>query len=225
MPERRRVAGVLLAAGTSSRMGTNKLLVELDGESVIRRAVRQACDANLDPVIVVLGYQADLVAATVKDLDVMPVVNERYHDGINTSVQLGITHVPNQCDAAVVLLADMPRVTTSMIDALVDRYVAGRQREQLIISLYGEVHAPPTLYDRSLFSEFDGQKGEGCGRRIVLAHWESAIKMPWSPQLIADLDRPEDVIDVQRSTLNVQHPTSTSNAERPTFNNTRSGGC
>lgn len=192
MPDERvAVAGIVLAAGTSSRMGTNKLLMELEGETVVWRTVRQAQEAGLDPVIVVLGFEAAMIVDALHGLDVRTVINDRYERGINTSVHAGISRVPEECSGAVIMLADMPLVTTEMLTTITDRYRTGR--ETLVLSLYGDVHAPPTLYDRSLFSEFDGQEGEGCGRRIVRTHWDQAHKVRWSHDLLADLDRPEDV--------------------------------
>jgi molybdenum cofactor cytidylyltransferase len=185
------LAGIILAAGESRRMGENKLLMKMAGDSVVRRAVRNAIEAGLSPVIVVLGFEAERVADELAHLDIQPVLNPDFHLGINTSVQLGISCVPDQCSGAMVILADMPLVTSRMMADVASRYRQGR--EPLVISLYDGVHAPPTLYDRSLFGEFDGPAGEGCGRRIVEAHRHEAATVAWPGDRLADLDVPEDV--------------------------------
>ncbi|MGH7525847.1 MAG: nucleotidyltransferase family protein, partial [Gemmatimonadales bacterium] len=141
MPSARsgRVAGVVLAAGSSSRLGANKLLLTLGRETVVRRAARQAVEAELSPVVVVLGFEAEQVEAALEGLTVEPVVNPDYAVGLNASLRVGIAQVPPDCDAALVLLADMPLVTARMLAQMVSRFRAGR--EPLVVSLYGDVPA------------------------------------------------------------------------------------
>ena len=129
------IAGVVLAAGNSTRMGRNKLLLELDGEPVIRRAVGRAI-------------------------------------------------------AAVVMLPDMPFVTTSMLETLMARY--HESDAPLVISRYGDVNAPPMLHGRVLFPGFEGPGGEGCGKHIVRRHRDDAVVVEWNPAALTDLDVPED---------------------------------
>src|SRR6185436_20155579 len=91
--------------------------------------------------------------------------------GINTSLKTGIAAVeklPERPQAALVMLADMPFVTSEMIAALIARYRASTA--PLVISDYGGVNAPPMLYDRSLFNELLAMTGEGCGRQVVKRH-------------------------------------------------------
>src|SRR5580693_4925546 len=118
------VAGIVLAAGASTRMGDNKLLFDLEGEPVVRRAVRRALDAGLDPVITVLGHEAERVR---RELDGLAprrriVVNPDFARGINGSLKTGIAALPATAAAVVVMLADMPLVTSEMIAELVARY-------------------------------------------------------------------------------------------------------
>lgn len=184
------VAGIVLAAGVSRRMGRNKLLLELDGEPVLRRAVRRALEAGLDPVIVVLGFEADRARETLSDLPYRPVLNAEYEKGITRSVRLGIAAVPEPNVAAVVMLPDMPFVTMQMIQALVERYRASTA--PLVISRYGGVNAPPMLHDRSLFAEFEEPGGEQCGRHVVRRHRDEAEVIEWPADALEDLDVPDD---------------------------------
>src|SRR5713226_8629310 len=137
-----RVAGVVLAAGTSSRMGRNKLFLPLGGTSVLRRAIATAREAGLDPVLVVLGHESGRALAELEGLPCTPVLNAEYAQGMNTSVRAGISAVPAGAPGAVVMLADMPFVTAGMVRSLVDRYRAGEA--PLVVSTYGEVLAPPS---------------------------------------------------------------------------------
>ncbi|HEX9942250.1 MAG TPA: nucleotidyltransferase family protein [Thermoanaerobaculia bacterium] len=184
------VAGILLAAGTSSRMGSNKLLFELEGESVLRRAARRALAGGLSPLVVVLGHEPDKAFREIEDLPCTWVQNPLYQQGINSSLKGGVMAVPPAARAAMVLLADMPFVTPEMIAAMIARYRT--TAAPLVISDYEGVNAPPMLYDRSLFRELLAMTGEGCGRQVVKQHREEAEVLSWPAAALADLDVPED---------------------------------
>ena len=181
-----RVAGIVLAAGASARMGRNKLLLELAGQSVVRRAVSRAL-AALDPVIVVLGHEAEQVRQALAGLPCRIVVNPEHARGMETSVRAGVAAVPADAEAAVMLLADMPLVTPVMLTALVERF-----RETcapLVISRYGETIAPPQLYARSLFAEM---AAAGSGKAVIDRHRADAEVLAWPAEALADLDLPAD---------------------------------
>ena len=197
------VAGIVLAAGSSTRMGRNKLLLELDGETVVQRAARTAIDAGLDPVIVVTGHAHEEVAAQLHVFAVTTVVNAEHDSGQHTSVAAGVAALGDDCaagdgcaaggdcDAAILMLADMPFVTAAML-----REVAARYRESgapLVVSRYGDdVTAPPMLYDRSLFGELMRMDAR-CGRQVVRRHRREAVEVDWPAEALRDLDRPADL--------------------------------
>lgn len=190
------VAGVLLAAGTSSRMGSNKLLFELDGESVLRRAAKRLLAGGVSPLVVVLGHQPEKAARELEGLPCEQALNPLYEQGINSSLKCGIAAVQGlEATAALVMLADMPYVTPEMIAAMIARY---RTTEApLVISDYDGVNAPPMVYDRSLFDELLMMTGEGCGRQVVKRHKSEAEVLPWPVAALADLDVPEDYARVK----------------------------
>lgn len=171
-------------------MGRNKLLLELEGESLLKRAVGRAIAAGLHPVVVVLGHDADRAREELSGLDCRPVVNPNYARGVNASLRAGIAALPERVPAAVVMLADMPFVTARMIETLV-----GRWREAsppLVVSDYEGVNAPPILYDRSLFAELGAMEGEGCGKQVVKRHRSEAVAVSWPAEALSDVDVPED---------------------------------
>ena len=190
-----RVAGVVLAAGLSSRMGTNKLLLEIGGQTVLRRAVSTAIGAGLDPVLVVVGNERGRAEAELAGLRCTQVFNGDYATGINTSLRTGITAVPGDAAGAVVMLADMPFVTAEMVRELVDRW--RKSQAPLAVSIYGEVLAPPMLYGASLFAELRALEGEGCGKRVVKRHRAEALELSWPARALTDLDVPDDVARVR----------------------------
>lgn len=189
------IAGVLLAAGASTRMGENKLLLRLEGESVLQRAARRASEAGLDPLIVVLGHDETRARAELAGLSCRCVVNPGWSLGKSSSVRAGIAAVPPEATAAIVILADMPLVTAGMLTELVLTYRRGTAR--VVASRYGDVHAPPVLYDRSLFDELAALEGDGCGKHVVKRHGAEAAVVGWPPTALADLDVPSDYARLQ----------------------------
>ena len=186
------VAGLVLAAGTSTRMGQNKLLLEIDGETIVHRAVRRAAEGGLDPVFVVLGHEADRTREAIGALECRTVLNPNYAAGVNSSLRAGIQAVAEtSAQAAVVVLADMPFVTAGMIETLIREY--RESTAPLVVSDYEGVNAPPVLYDRALFHELAVSEGQGCGKHVVKQHRHEARSVAWPAQALADLDVPEDI--------------------------------
>ena len=184
------VAGVVLAAGASTRMGRNKLLLPIGGEPLLRRAVRCALEAGLDPVAVVVGHEADRAREALAGLACRIVPNPDHAQGQQTSVRAGVRAVEGGSPAAVVLLADMPFVTAAMISELVRRH--RETGAPLVLSDYAGVQAPPTLYARALFPELAAADGEGCSKRVIARHEREAVRVPWPAASLADLDRPDE---------------------------------
>jgi molybdenum cofactor cytidylyltransferase len=184
-----RIAALLLAAGSSSRLGSNKLLVELEGEPLVRRAARRALAAGLDPVIAVLGHEAKRIRGALQGLPVTLVGNPRHAAGMATSFHTGIAAVPEACSAALVLLPDMPLVTAAMIAEVAERFRT--TGAPLVISLYGQSPAPPTLYARGLFPA--ALAAEEGGRQVIREHRHLAAEVRWPEELMLDLDLPDDL--------------------------------
>lgn len=193
--ETKAVAAVVLAAGSSTRMGQNKLFLDIGGETLVRRAVRAAVLARLAPVIVVLGHEAERVRAELAGLPCLPVVNPDHARGVGTSLQAGVARAASEAPALVVVLADMPFVTASMLETLVERYRAGGA--PLVVSRYGEVEAPPNLFDRSLFAELLETDAERCAKQVVRRHKHEAAVVAWPERALRDIDVPADYEEVR----------------------------
>ena len=186
-----RIAGIVLAAGLGSRMGRNKMLIDLQGRSVVRRAVETATAARLSPVLVVMGHEHERVEADLNGLLYSKVINPDYAQGMNTSLRAGIAAVPDDCAGALVMLADMPLVDARM---LTDLCTAFRNKQSpLVVSTYDGVVAPPIVYGRALFAELLSLRAEDCGKRVVKAHRAEALELAWPASALTDLDLPADV--------------------------------
>ena len=190
-----RVAGIVLAAGASRRMGRNKMLLELEGESLVRRAARRALEAGLSPVVMVLGHEGERVRAELAGLPCDCAINPDYTGPTSGSLHRGLERLPADVEATVVLLADMVLVTRQMLEGLVA--AARRSAAPLFVSRYGDVTAPPLLFRRSLFGELMAWTGEGCGKAVVPRHQAEAVYLDWPAAALADVDTPEDFTAAQ----------------------------
>jgi len=188
-----RVAGVLLAAGTSSRFGgQNKLLATVDGDPLVRRAARTLLDAPVEPVVVVVGHEADRVTGAVADLDVTIVRNDDYAAGQSTSVRAGIRAVADaDADAAVVALGDMPFVDPGTVRTLLAAYDAG-VGDALAAAHDGD-RGNPVLFDRRFFDALTRVDGDVGGRRILLDDDRSACVAVDDGGVRRDVDEPGDL--------------------------------
>jgi molybdenum cofactor cytidylyltransferase len=184
------VAGVILAAGASRRMGQNKMLLRLEGESLVRRAARRALAAGLSPVVVVIGHEAERVRAELQDLAVEFAASPDPTGPTGGSLHAGLRALSPEIGAAVVILGDMVQVSVETVAMLV---AAARDTDApLVVSRYGDVTAPPILFRRALFAELLAWTGEGCGKAVVRAHSREAMYVDRPVALLADVDTPED---------------------------------
>jgi len=192
-----RVAGIVLAAGASRRMGRNKMLLELEGEPLVRRAARRALAAGLSPVVVVLGHEADRVRAALADLGVLIALNPDFAGPTSGSLHTALDLLGEDVGAAVVLLGDMVHVSEAALAELMRR--ARSSDAPLVVSRYGDVTAPPLLFRRALFGELLAWTGEGCGKAVVQAHQREALYVDRPAGVLVDVDTPEDFQAAQNS--------------------------
>lgn len=184
------VAGILLAAGRSERFGPgNKLLADIEGEPVVRRAARSLLSSWVDDVAVVLGHDGTRVGDALAGLDLRAVRNEAYDAGQSTSVRRGIEAVRDHAEAAVIALGDMPFVDPGTIDALVAAYDAGAGTA-LAAAHEGE-RGNPVLFDAVHFDDLAAIEGDAGGRSILLA--EGRLVETGDPGVRRDVDAPEDI--------------------------------
>ncbi len=187
-----RVAGVLLAAGRSRRMGRNKLLLPVDGEPMVRRVAARALDAGLSPLVVVLGHESALVRDALRGLACTFVESDEPEGPTSASLHPALRELgPDaRVDAVVVLLGDMVHVTSGMIAALVRS--SREDTAPLEVSRYGDVFAPPLLFRRPLWPELLAWHGDGCGKSVVLDHRAEARVHEWPAGDLQDVDTPHD---------------------------------
>ena len=189
------VAGVLLAAGTSSRFGDrNKLLADLDGMPLVRHAATTLREAQVDPLVVVVGEDADRVRRALDGLDAVVVDNPAYERGQATSVRAGVRALADtgtDVAGAVFALGDMPFVAPASVDALVAAYRAG-EGAALAAAHEGQ-RGNPVLFDARYFDALADIDGDVGGREILLEGEASVLIETGDPGVLADVDTDEDL--------------------------------
>ena len=188
------VAGVLLAAGTSSRYGgPNKLLESVDGEPMVRRSARALLDADLDSVTVVLGHEADRVRDALTGFGVAFVANPDYESGQASSVGRAVEHLQEagDADAVVFALGDMPFVDSASVDALVATFEA-TGRSALAAGCDGQ-RGNPVLFAAEHFDALADASGDVGGRGVLLGADDAAVVETGDPGVLRDVDRPDDL--------------------------------
>lgn len=184
------VAGVLLAAGTSSRFEDgNKLLAELDGEPLVRHAARTLAATDLDPLVAVVGNDADRVADALDGLGFEVVHNPDYADGQATSVRAAVEALDG-VSGAVFALGDMPYVDPASVEKLVRVYRSGRA--SALAAAYEGQRGNPVLFDARYFEELVDVEGDRGGREVLLRGEDSVLAETSDRGVIIDLDRASD---------------------------------
>jgi len=189
------IPAIVLAAGRSSRMRRAKATLPLgDGDTFLTRIVRTFRDAGVDDVIVVVGHDADAIAASFarSGLAARFVVNASYDRGQLSSLVAGLAAIDRPGVAAVlVTLVDVPLVSASTVRAVVERYRASRA--PIVRPTSGERHGHPLLIDRSLFDALRTADPQSGAKPVVRAHASPAGDLIVDDEgAFTDIDTEED---------------------------------
>lgn len=183
-----RIAGIVLAAGQARRMGRDKRLLPVGGIPMVVLAIHAALEGGLDPVVVVSGPDA---------LDGLPngiqvVSNLEPERGMASSLALGVGALPDDATAVVVLLADMPRVTSAHVAALAARFDPAGGCEIVVPVMEGK-RGNPVLLGRRFFAEMVGLTGDKGARGIITQHAALVAEVEMDDAVLLDVDTPDDM--------------------------------
>jgi molybdenum cofactor cytidylyltransferase len=187
-----RIAALVLAAGQSSRMGENKLLLPLDGKPVLRHVVDAIRGSSVTSTTLVLGHQAEAVRALFEDAPVDFVVNEDYRLGLSTSLKKGLAALAPEVDGAMVFLGDMPDVDSALIDRMIGSFDPGQMRA-IIVPKRGGRRGHPVLWGRGFFPILTEKMTGDIGAKAFIgqyAEWVAEIEADHDG-VFTDLDTPE----------------------------------
>lgn len=183
-------AVVLLAAGSSSRMGAPKQLLAYQGKPLIRYAVETAVASGCGHVIVVLGANAEPIRAALDGLPVSVVENPDWAGGMGTSIRSGITRAEELgLDGAILALADQPLITAAILARLIEEHLQTGQ--PIVSSQYAGTVGVPVFFAKSHFGQLLAlAPDQGC-KGVILRNGDQALRID-CPEAEADIDTPDD---------------------------------
>ncbi len=186
------IGAIILAAGPGSRMGRAKQLLQIDGQSLVRRTARAALDGGCAPVVVVTGAHADAVGPELADLPVVLSFNSGWADGMGTSIRNGLASLLGShpvIGAAIILVCDQPRLSADVVRHLIAAW-SGSGKPMGACD-YGGAIGPPCCFGRVMFDAL-GRIGDADGAKKLLAADRGNVQAIAWPEGRDDLDTPED---------------------------------
>ncbi len=186
------IAGLILSAGRSERMGRPKALLPFGSTTFLGHLYRAALDSSLGEVRIVLGHEPGTIIDSLGLPPEVVVLNEHYDRGMLSSLQEGLRALmPLKPAAVVLLLVDHPRISSTLIDALIAAFGEGRGR--IIIPVHGGRRGHPVLFASELFAELLAAPQSVGARQVVRAHPELVYELPVADAgILEDIDTPED---------------------------------
>ncbi|NPV76778.1 MAG: putative selenium-dependent hydroxylase accessory protein YqeC [Anaerolineae bacterium] len=189
------IAGIILAAGASTRMGLPKILLEWNGKPFLRIVAENALKADLHPVIVVVGAIKEQAEKILEGLSVCIVENERWEDGQSTSVVKGLTALSQSVGGAIFLLADQPQVPYELLTELVRLHA--HSLSPIVAPRVNGRRANPVLFDATTFSSMFQLTGDSGGRQLF-----SQFPLEWldwpDERILLDVDTEDDYLQLKK---------------------------
>lgn len=200
--DRERIAGLILAAGASTRMGQPKQLLRVGGKTLIERVVSEALKSDLDTVVLVLGHRAEEIRAALGQIAGHPklkiIENRQYRHGMSSSIIAGLSEVEESHGHVMILLGDMPQITSDLINLLLYRYLDSSLPIGAISIKAKRSH--PVIISRELYHELQKLKGDVGARSLFWKYSERVCLV--EPEFFCDnrdIDTQEDYSEYRKS--------------------------
>lgn len=183
-------AAVVLAAGSASRFGGQKLLAPFGDAPLVRRVVENVLASSVDRVFVVLGEDEADVWGAVEALPVTAVRNLAYREGMASSIRAGIAALPDTVEWALVVLGDQPGVKPEQMDRILRAGAPGRL---VVAPVYEGCQGNPVLFHRLVFPELRTLEGDRGARSVVERDPDRVFRLDMDAPMPTDVDTPEDL--------------------------------
>ena len=194
---RQSVAGLILAAGTSTRMGKPKQLLPAGRGTLLERILNEALKSDLDKVILVLGHRFNEIQATFGQIlqhsKLKVIENSQYKEGISSSIIAGLSEVEESHDHVMILLADIPYINADLINHLLLRYLESQLPLGAIKIKTKRSH--PVIFNRKMYHELHKLRGDVGARNLFIKYSDQVcLVKPSNFYDDSDIDTPDDYI-------------------------------
>lgn len=184
------ITAIILAAGSSTRLGKPKQLLQRNGRSLLRQAAETACASRASEVVVVLGYEASRMRGELRSLHLRVVENSRWKSGVSSSIIGGIASLSSMSDGAMLMVCDQPRLAVTHLDALIN--VFSQTGHPAVASGYADTVGVPAIFGRTLIPELLTLTGDTGAKEVLLRHASELAVVPW-PVGSLDIDSEADL--------------------------------
>ena len=192
---------ILLAAGSSSRLGEPKQNLMYEGQPLLQRAIQTALASRCEPVLVILGSNAEAFQAGLNDLPVQTVFNPDWQEGMASSIRQGIlalNEMVPDLDGTIIMVCDQPFVTTALLDEIVEQ--KRLHGHGIIACTYQDTLGTPALFDKQFFPELLALQGQEGAKKLLFQHAEVVTPIDF-PLGTFDIDTPQDYEALQQHRL------------------------
>lgn len=187
---------ILLAAGSSSRLGKPKQLIKIEGKTLIQRAIEEVQMSKAWELVVVLGWNPKLIQAGIQSENIPIVINENWEQGMASSMQAGLRYFQkqSQLDQVILMLCDQPFVSSSLLDQLIE--LREKSDKGIVACSYSNTLGVPALFDQRYFPEMLELNGSDGAKKVILKNQEDVVVWDF-PEGAIDLDTEEDLEKVR----------------------------
>ncbi len=184
------IAGIVIAAGESSRLGVPKQLIKWKDNTLIEFTIETINKAGIQPIHVVLGSHYQEIFEILKDLKIKVVLNANWREGKGSSIRIGVQSLPAGVDAAMIFVVDQPYLTTELIEKIVDEFQVNQY--EIIAPVVNGIQTNPVLFDRSVFKDLEKLKGEH-GARDLFNKYRYFQLICGNEKILFDIDQKSDL--------------------------------
>lgn len=183
------IAGLLLASGASRRFGSNKLLAHLAGRPVVRWSA-EALAGAVDSLLVVVPRDSTALRAALGGLSGRFVENPVAHEGMASSIRVGVAALPREVEAVVITLGDQPTIEPQVVRRVVSAWRAARMGTRAVTTAYADGRGHPTLFAAELFPSLLALDGDRGARDLLASLGDAVVSVNVAGARPADVDTP-----------------------------------
>jgi molybdenum cofactor cytidylyltransferase len=185
------VSAVILAAGESKRMGQPKLLMAWEGKTILEQTIDNCLNSKASETIIVLGYKARELSKVIGDRPVISVLNPAYHDGMSSSLIIGIKSTSPQTHGIMLVLADQPTIDSHTINKLIETF--DKRQKNIVIPVYQGKRGHPVIFHVKYREELLNIRGDIGAREVIQHHADDVLEVAVDCKgVLIDIDTPSD---------------------------------